>query len=142
MVNLTLERSLVAKTGFDRFIEQLPMLDEHELRMLDCLEGDINVARAATKPLLGVIPRRGHIPFVILREDVKYSKAFQQARVRESQLTIDRMETITIETLRKLTSLVQLKTGVRLDGLECIQYCPSHEIDVRCYTYRVDLGAL
>jgi len=142
VVNLTLERSLVAKTGFDRFIEQLPMLDEHELHMLDCLEGDINVARAATKPLLGVLPRRGHIPFVILREDVKYSKAFQQARVRESKLTIDRKETITFGTLQKLTRLVQLKTGVRLDGLECVERSPAHEIDVRFYTYRVDLGAI
>ena len=142
MVNLTLERSLTANTGSNRVIEQLAMLNEHELHMLECLEGDINVARLALKPLLGLFPRRGHIPFVILREDVKYTKGFQQARIRESKLTIDRKETITLETLEMLTKLVKNKTGVRLDGLECVERCPAQEIDVKYYRYRVALEAI
>ena len=142
MVNLTLERSLVAKTIPNSVIEELATLDEHQRRMLKCLEGDVDVAKKAVKPAFGIFPRRGHISFVILREDVKYSKDFKQAGVRESKLTIDREETITVETLKMLIRLVKHTKDVRFDELVCFQHYLREGIDAKCYGFRVALEAI
>ena len=139
---MTLIRSTGTKSDSERFYEQASALNDHEQRMLTCLDGDIDAALEATRPLLGIFPRRGHIPFVILREDVAYSDGFRKARIRQSRLTIDRNETITLEDLNRLTRLVQLKRGIRLNGLECTEPCPIQAIDAKFYTYRVDLEAL
>lgn len=140
MVNLTLVLDDDIKSMHEYLQNQLVTLTVREQYMLSCLEADIDVALEATRPL-GLIPRRGHIPFVILREGVEYTKEFRRANLRQSQLTIIREDTMVMETLTKLIILIRFKRGIRLTGLKCNEAYPKEEIDDGFYTYAAALEA-
>jgi len=120
---------------------QLVTLTVREQYMLSCLEADIDVALEATRPLHGLIPRRGHIPFVILREGVEYTKEFRRANLRQSRLTIGHDEPMVMESLRKLFILIRFKRGIRLTELKCNEAYPKEEVDDGFYTYAAALEA-
>ena len=141
MVILTLVLDDDMKSMQENHQNQLATLSEREQYMLSCLEADIDVALEATRPLHGLIPRRGHIPFVILGGGVEYTKEFRRANLRQSRLTIGHDEPMVMESLRKLFILIRFKRGIRLTELKCNEAYPKEEVDDGFYTYAAALEA-
>lgn len=104
--------------------------------MLAELEADVEVAKRATRPFIGLIPRRGHIRFVLLAPRSQLWKKFDSCGFRLSALALD-SEVINEELLRTLLAMLRLKTGIRTSN---VASCTDG--DETYLTYHVDLEAL
>ncbi|MAU34116.1 hypothetical protein CL689_01405 [Candidatus Saccharibacteria bacterium] len=134
MVAVTMHQ-LSTTTDSDRFRARCHELQEYELMMLAELETDVAVAKRATRPFMGLIPRRGHLRFVLLAPHSQLWKQFDRCGYRLSALALD-CDVINEELLRKLLFMLRLKTGIRTSNVAT--QTDGHETYL---TYHVDLEA-